>query len=115
MQRHSLDSGATYRVLALAALHHHVDLASEDALQAAGVPSWTCVSSNGRQPGSYPEGEDVSGEIRNTQEVANGIPVWRHSHACVSASSPLQLRAFREAPGLIADGRDMTVVFRMRR
>ncbi|MEA7604772.1 (d)CMP kinase, partial [Salmonella enterica subsp. enterica serovar Agona] len=27
-----LDSGAIYRVLALAALHHHVDLASEDAL-----------------------------------------------------------------------------------
>lgn len=32
LQWHLLDSGAIYRVLALAALHHHVDLASEDAL-----------------------------------------------------------------------------------
>ena len=29
---HLLDSGAIYRVLALAALHHHVDITSEDAL-----------------------------------------------------------------------------------
>lgn len=43
LQWHLLDSGAIYRVLALAALHHHVDVASEDAL----VPwrrIWTCVS-----------------------------------------------------------------------
>ena len=32
LQWHLLDSGAIYRVLALAALHHHVDVASEDAL-----------------------------------------------------------------------------------
>lgn len=29
---HLLDSGAIYRVLALAALHHHVDVESEEAL-----------------------------------------------------------------------------------
>lgn len=32
LQWHLLDSGAIYRVLALAALHHHVDVASEDVL-----------------------------------------------------------------------------------
>lgn len=32
LQWHLLDSGAIYRVLALAALHHHVDVTSEDAL-----------------------------------------------------------------------------------
>ncbi len=32
LQWHLLDSGAIYRVLALAALHHHVDVASEEAL-----------------------------------------------------------------------------------
>ncbi|SUX86321.1 cytidylate kinase [Citrobacter koseri] len=39
LQWHLLDSGAIYRVLALAALHHHVDVTSEDALVTA------CVSS----------------------------------------------------------------------
>ena len=32
LQWHLLDSGAIYRVLALAALHHHVAVASEEAL-----------------------------------------------------------------------------------
>ena len=35
----SLDSGAIYRVLALAALHHHVDVASEEALVPLGCAS----------------------------------------------------------------------------
>lgn len=35
---HLLDSGAIYRVLALAALHHHVDVESEEAL-VPGCPS----------------------------------------------------------------------------
>lgn len=77
LQWHLLDSGAIYRVLALAALHHHVDLASEDALvPLASHLDVRFVSTDGNR--SYPEGEDVSGEIR-TQEVANaasrgGIP-----------------------------------------
>lgn len=69
LQWHLLDSGAIYRVLALAALHHHVDLASEDALvPLASHLDVRFVSTDGNR--SYPEGEDVSGEIR-TQEVAN--------------------------------------------
>ena len=67
---HLLDSGAIYRVLALAALHHHVDVASEDALvPLASHLDVRFVSTNGNLEVIL-EGEDVSGEIR-TQEVAN--------------------------------------------
>ena len=70
LQWHLLDSGAIYRVLALAALHHHVDVASEDALvPLASHLDVRFVSTNGNLEVIL-EGEDVSGEIR-TQEVAN--------------------------------------------
>jgi len=45
LQWHLLDSGAIYRVLALAALHHHVDVASEEALvplAARAAPAGAC-------------------------------------------------------------------------
>lgn len=44
LQWHLLDSGAIYRVLALAALHHHVDVASEERW-CRWPPIWTCVLS----------------------------------------------------------------------
>ncbi|SQC38850.1 cytidylate kinase [Klebsiella pneumoniae] len=67
---HLLDSGAIYRVLALAALHHHVDVESERRW----CP-WLAhldvrfISTDGNLEVVL-EGEDVSSEIR-TQEVAN--------------------------------------------
>ncbi|VFS57984.1 Cytidylate kinase [Kluyvera cryocrescens] len=79
LQWHLLDSGAIYRVLALAALHHHVDVTSEDALVPLAVHlDVRFVSTDGTLEVIL-EGEDVSGEIR-TQDVANagvsgcGIP-----------------------------------------
>ncbi len=82
LQWHLLDSGAIYRVLALAALHHHVDVASEDALvPLASHLDVRFVSTNGNLEVIL-EGEDVSGEIR-TQEVANAAHKSRHSHAFV--------------------------------
>jgi cytidylate kinase len=92
---HLLDSGAIYRVLALAALHHQVDIVSEDAL----VPL-----------AAHLEGEDVTHEIRtetvgNTASQAAAFPRVREALL-------RRQRAFKEMPGLIADGRDMgTVVF----
>jgi cytidylate kinase len=62
--------GAIYRVLALAALHHHVDVESEEALvPLAAHLDVRFVSTDGNLEVIL-EGEDVSGEIR-TQEVAN--------------------------------------------
>ncbi|WP_263065537.1 (d)CMP kinase [Dickeya dadantii] len=110
LQWNLLDSGAIYRVLALAALHHQVDIASEEALvPIASHLDVRFVPENG-QLKVILEGEDVSNEIR-TQEVGNTA-----SQAAVFPRVREALlrrqRAFREMPGLIADGRDMgTVVF----
>ena len=108
LQWHLLDSGAIYRVLALAALHHHVDVASEDALvPLASHLDVRFVSTNLEV---ILEGEDVSGEIR-TQEVANAASQVA-AFPRVREALLRRQRAFRELPGLIADGRDMgTVVF----
>ncbi|MBI6403973.1 (d)CMP kinase [Proteus sp. PR00208] len=107
---HLLDSGAIYRVLALAALHHHVDITSEDALVplAANLDVRFIPNENGLSV--ILEGEDVSTEIRtetvgNTASQAATFPRVREALL-------RRQRAFRTAPGLIADGRDMgTIVF----
>lgn len=107
LQWHLLDSGAIYRVLALAALHHHVDLASEDALvPLASHLDVRFVSTDGNLEVIL-EGEDVSGEIR-TQEVANAASQVA-AFPRVREALLRRQRAFREAPGLIADGRDMGI------
>lgn len=107
---HLLDSGAIYRVLALAALHHQVDVASEEALvPLAAHLDVRFVAANGHLEVIL-EGEDVSGEIR-TQEVAS-VASKVAAFPRVREALLRRQRAFREAPGLIADGRDMgTVVF----
>ena len=107
---HLLDSGAIYRVLALAALHHHVDVESEEALvPLAAHLDVRFVSTNGSRD-VVVEGEDVSAEIR-TQDVANTASKVA-AFPRVREALLRRQRAFREVPGLIADGRDMgTVVF----
>ena len=110
LQWHLLDSGAIYRVLALAALHHHVDVTSEDALVPLAVHlDVRFVSTDGKLEVIL-EGEDVSGEIR-TQEVANAASQVA-AFPRVREALLRRQRGFRDEPGLIADGRDMgTVVF----
>nr|WP_113867045.1 (d)CMP kinase [Brenneria salicis]NMN91380.1 cytidylate kinase [Brenneria salicis ATCC 15712 = DSM 30166]RBP61780.1 cytidylate kinase [Brenneria salicis ATCC 15712 = DSM 30166]RLM30474.1 cytidylate kinase [Brenneria salicis ATCC 15712 = DSM 30166] len=110
LQWNLLDSGAIYRVLASAALHHHVDIQSEEALvPLASHLDVRFMAENG-QLKVILEGEDVSNEIRtetvgNTASQAAALPRVREALL-------RRQRAFREAPGLIADGRDMgTVVF----
>ncbi|MGL9734443.1 MAG: (d)CMP kinase [Symbiopectobacterium sp.] len=110
LQWNLLDSGAIYRVLALAALYHQVDIGSEEALvPLASHLDVRFVAENG-QLKVILEGEDVSNEIRNemvgnTASQAAAFPRVREDLLC-------RQRAFRDAPGLVADGRDMaTVVF----
>ncbi|WOA51803.1 (d)CMP kinase [Dickeya solani] len=110
LQWNLLDSGAIYRVLALAALHHQVDIASEEALVPIASHLDVRFVPESGQLKVILEGEDVSNEIRS-QEVGNTA-----SQAAVFPRVREALlrrqRAFREMPGLIADGRDMgTVVF----
>ncbi|MCS3454141.1 (d)CMP kinase [Aeromonas rivuli] len=105
-----LDSGAIYRVLALAALHHDVELESEAALVplAANLDVQFPVE-NGHMKVVL-EGEDVSRTIR-TETVGNAASKVA-AFPRVREALLRRQRAFRQTPGLIADGRDMgTVVF----
>lgn len=101
-----LDSGALYRLTALAALNR--GLPAEDEPGVARVAETLDVRFEG--PHVYLEGVDVGHEIRR-EEVGNFA-------SCVAAFPGVRQallerqRAFRVAPGLVADGRDMgTVVF----
>lgn len=106
-----LDSGAIYRVLALAALHHQIATEDEEALQPLAAHLDVQFSN------------DEQGYIRTTLEGENVTHTIRTERVGAVASKIASLprvreallrrqRAFQEWPGLIADGRDMgTVVF----
>jgi len=107
---HILDSGAIYRVLALAALHHGIDLSSEDNLVLLAGNLDIAFVPEGKLVKVILEGEDVSLELRNneTAEAASKVAILPR----VREALLRRQRAFVRAPGLIADGRDMgTVVF----
>lgn len=107
-----LDSGALYRLLAFAAENHGVELDNQPALvRLATYLDVQFVPANDNQEQRVIlEGEDVSRSIRN-ERVGAGASVVAAIPAVRDALLERQ-RAFREAPGLVADGRDMgTVVF----
>lgn len=107
-----LDSGALYRLTALAARHHGVDLDDVEALQvlAAHLDVRFVASVDDSDVQIFLEGEEVTKAIR-AEDV--GLDASK-----VAAIQPVRTallsrqRDFAQAPGLIADGRDMgTVVF----
>lgn len=105
-----LDSGAIYRVLALAALHHHVDIQSEEALVPLAANLDVRFEPREKELAVMLEGEDVSNEIRS--EVVGNTASLTATFPRVREALLRRQRAFRTKPGLIADGRDMgTVVF----
>ncbi|WP_297475048.1 (d)CMP kinase [uncultured Photobacterium sp.] len=105
-----LDSGAIYRVLALAALHHGVDTESEDALVPLAAHLDVQFVAKGELVRVILEGEDVSDTLR-TEKVGNAASKVAALPRVREALLRRQ-RAFNEQPGLVADGRDMgTVVF----
>jgi cytidylate kinase len=103
---HYLDSGALYRLLALAAMRRGVALDDEAGL------SRLAASLEIRFVGDaiLLDGATVTEDIR-TEECGNGASKVAAFPAVRAALLELQ-RAFRKAPGLVADGRDMgSVVF----
>jgi cytidylate kinase len=106
---HFLDSGAVYRLLALAALKRGMDLNDLAGLTAlAGTLAVVFPVDGG--DAVLLDGEDVGREIR-TEAVGNAASQVA-ALAEVRASLLDRQRAFRRTPGLVADGRDMgTVVF----
>ncbi|GAK87654.1 cytidylate kinase [Vibrio ponticus] len=107
---HLLDSGAIYRVLALAAIHHGVDLENEDSLVALATHLDVQFIAEGDLVKVILEGEDVSGELRKEQTGMAASKVAALPR--VREALLRRQRAFADGTGLVADGRDMgTVVF----
>lgn len=107
-----LDSGAIYRVLSLAALHHQIALDNEEGLVplAANLDVQFLVDSQTNAGKVILEGEDVTTTIRNEEVGAAASKVAALPR--VREALLRRQRAFRTENGLIADGRDMgTVVF----
>ncbi len=107
---HLLDSGAIYRVLALAALHHDIPLDDVNALVplASGLDV-SFESVNGTTK-IVLEGEDVTFDIRN--ENVGAVASTIAAIPPVREALLRRQRSFAMSPGLVADGRDMgTVVF----
>ncbi|WP_319783920.1 (d)CMP kinase [Oceanisphaera sp. IT1-181] len=110
MQWQLLDSGAIYRVLALAALHHNVALEDEAGLVPLAAYLDVQFPVLDGHVKTILEGEDVSHAIRTEQMGSAASKVAAFPR--VREALLRRQRAFRVAPGLIADGRDMgTVVF----
>jgi cytidylate kinase len=109
---HFLDSGAVYRVLALAASRNEVPL--DDAVALVSLAHELPLAF---EPGDGSDttvvlldGEDVGAELR-TEACGNAASRVAAIPEVRDALLDRQ-RGFREAPGLVADGRDMgTVVF----
>ncbi|MDE1183596.1 (d)CMP kinase [Paraburkholderia sp.] len=103
---HLLDSGALYRLAALASLRYSIE--SDDADALAKLVGDLHITF--REGLAQLDGVDVSAEIRK-EEIGNRASAIA-VHAPVRAALVARQRAFRKEPGLVADGRDMgTVIF----
>jgi cytidylate kinase len=103
---HYLDSGSLYRLIALRALERPVDPDDSRALE--NLASDLDVSFRGGR--AMLDGRDVADTLRaeEVSSLASRIAV----HPGLRTALLERQRAFRAAPGLVAEGRDMgTVVF----
>lgn len=99
-----LDSGALYRLTALAALRRGLPATDEPAV--AAVAQALDVRFDG--PHVYLEGRDAGHEIR--QEEVGNYASRIAAYPGVRQALLERQRAFRQPPGLVADGRDMGAV-----
>lgn len=109
---HMLDSGALYRLVAYAAYKHDIPLDDVAALaEAAAHLDVQFVADKGTDEAQVLlEGDDVTLAIRT--EKAGNAASQVAAILDVRAALADRQRAFRQPPGLVADGRDMgTVIF----
>ncbi len=107
-----LDSGALYRLVAMAAKRHGVALDNIEALAvlAAHMDVVFEMDSEGGSPKVVLETEDVSELIRGEEVGAQASRVAAFPE--VRSALLQRQKAFARGPGLVADGRDMgTVIF----
>lgn len=107
-----LDSGALYRVLALAIIKHGIDVADQAAIENIAINLDIKFNRNklGQPAAVILEGIDASDEIRT--EACGSLASKISGYAAVRSALMGRQRAFLTSPGLVADGRDMgTIVF----
>jgi cytidylate kinase len=103
---HYLDSGALYRIVALAAFERGIDWQAESEI-AKLVAQLNIKFEHGE---IFLDQQNVSEKIRTEQMGQGASKVAAHPQVRL-ALIDLQ-HSFRQAPGLVADGRDMaTVIF----
>jgi len=103
---HYLDSGALYRLAAIATADAGTDLRDEEAI-AALAARMTIAFREGR---AELRGRDVTEEMR--QETGGIVASRIAAYPAVRKALLERQRGFRQLPGLVADGRDMgSVVF----
>lgn len=103
---HLLDSGALYRLVALASVKRGVAETEEEGL--AALASDLSVEFETDQSGNariFLDGEDVTIDIRSEKcgRVASSVAAFSGVRAALLEVQ----RGFRKQPGLVADGRDM--------
>ena len=107
---HLLDSGALYRLVALSGIEHKLDPQDVEGHARLAGSMQVRFGTESERERVLLDGQDVTGAIR-TEELGQGasrVAAW----PAVRSALLERQRAFAEAPGLIADGRDMgTVVF----
>ena len=107
---HFLDSGALYRLTALAVMKNRTPLENEAALGEIAANLNIRFETSGSAVSAFLDDHDVSEQLRaeDTGVVASKIAVLPSVRSALTERQ----RRFRQAPGLVADGRDMgTVIF----
>ena len=105
-----LDSGAIYRILALAALKQQIDFEDETALAELGRRLEVKFVPQSNEVQVILDGENVGDQIRTAQAGQNASKIAIYPK--VREALLQRQRDFSSEKGLIADGRDMgTIVF----
>lgn len=108
---HYLDSGALYRAVGVAASWADIDTSDASALVRCTFDTHVQFVERGESMRVMVNGTDATDELRleTTGALASAIAAIPEVRAALKERQ----RAFRELPGLVADGRDMgTVIFK---
>ncbi len=107
---HLLDSGALYRLVALSALNQGVDLQDEQAIADIARQLQVKFDIAGNTTRIVLDGDDVTDAIRHENVSMSASLIA--AYPMVRSALLQRQKDFAQAPGLVADGRDMgTTVF----
>jgi cytidylate kinase len=107
---HFLDSGALYRLVAVAAMDREVPASDEEALGQVARSLDVTFGISGEGMVILLDGNYITGRLRS--EAVSVIASKIAAFPGVRSALVERQRAFRKSPGLVADGRDMgTVIF----